>query len=187
MVKNTKTRNMITAALLTALSILIPTAFAFLRVPGPLFPIPLPPGVTATLTAHVPIMVSMFISPAAAAFVAIGSAIGFAFTGLPIVVTARAATHIVFAVAGAYMLKKMNVGFTAKLIWVGFITLILHAIMEAVVVIPVLFIITENPDPALIYGTAYTAGGVTLVHHIVDYIITIGILSALAKAKFVKL
>jgi len=173
------------AALLTALSILIPTVFTFLRVPGPLFPLPLPPGVTATLTVHTPIMVAMFISPFSAVFVAIGSAIGFAITGLPPVVTARAATHVVFAIVGAFMIQKIQGNMWVKLTIVGLVTMILHAVMEALVVIPVLFIVTENPDPTLIYATAYTAGIVTMIHHIVDFVITIGVVSALSKARLI--
>jgi len=174
----TKTRDMVITALLTALSILIPTAFTFLRVV-------LPPAFTATLMAHVPVVVAMFISPFSAAFVAIGSAFGFFLTGLPPVVTARAATHIIFAVVGAYMLKKMHGGALAKLIWVGFVTMILHAIMEAAVVIPMMFIVTESPDPAVIYTAAYVTGVGTLIHHAIDYVIAIGVVSALSKAKLI--
>jgi len=173
-----KTRDMVITALLTALTILIPTAFTFLRVV-------LPPAFTATLMAHVPIVVAMFISPFAAAFVAIGSALGFLLTGLPPVVTARAATHIVFAVVGAYMLKKMHCKPIMKLIWVGLVTMILHAVMEAAVVIPMMFIIQENPDPAVIYTASYVTGVGTLIHHAIDYVIALGVVSALAAAKLI--
>lgn len=85
---NNKVKQMVYAGLLTALAIIIPIQFSFLK-------IFVPPAFTATLAAHVPMMLSMLISPFVAVIVGIGSTLGFAITGLPIVVVARAATHII--------------------------------------------------------------------------------------------
>jgi len=175
--KNTKTRNMVITALLTALTILIPQL--------PLRVI-IPPAFTATLTLHVPIFIAMFISPWSAAFVAIGSAFGFVLTGLPPTVAARASTHVVFAVVGAYMLrsKRGNIWFKLALVW--FVTMILHAAMEAIIVIPAMRLFTNTENYA-IYSAAYVTGIGTLIHHTIDYIITIPIVVALSRAKLIDL
>ena len=66
---NNKIRQMVYAGLLTALAIIIPIQFGFLKIIIPPF--------TATLAAHVPMMLAMLISPAVAIVVGIGSTIGF--------------------------------------------------------------------------------------------------------------
>jgi niacin transporter len=66
---NIKIRQMVYAGLLTAIAIIIPIQFGFLRIIIPPF--------TATLAAHVPMMLAMLISPPVAAVVGIGSTIGF--------------------------------------------------------------------------------------------------------------
>ena len=53
---NNKVKQMVYAGLLTALAIIIPIQFSFLK-------IFVPPAFTATLAAHVPMMLSMLISP----------------------------------------------------------------------------------------------------------------------------
>lgn len=85
-----------TAALLTALAILIPQVMPKIVIPPASF----------TLASHVPIMIGMFISPLVAVIVAVGSTIGFLISGLPIEITFRAATHVIFALLGALFLQK---------------------------------------------------------------------------------
>ena len=95
MKSNIRTKDLVLTALLIAIGIIIPTYFGFLRVT-------LPPAFTATIMAHVPIFVAMFISPWSALFVALGTTLGFLFT-TPLVVAIRAASHVIFALVGAYM------------------------------------------------------------------------------------
>ena len=173
-----KTRNMIITALLTAFAIVIPM-FTFLRVT-------IPPVFTATLSLHVPVMVAMFISPVSAAFVSLGGAIGFlvfpSAGAAPMVVAARAATHIVFAVSGAYMIKKMTSFSLVKFVIIGLVLMPIHAIAEAFVVIPFL------PSGADVIYTAFLVTGVgTAIHHSIDYIITFGVINALDGAKLLEL
>ena len=169
----TKISNMIITALLTAFAIIIPVAFGFLRVY-------IPPAFTATLTLHVPIMVAMFISPVSAVFVAAGSAIGFIFTGLPPVIAARAGTHILFALVGAVMIRKMAPFSIAKLIIIMLVTMPLHSLAEIFVVIPFL-----GEGETVLYSAFFVVGVGTAIHHMLDYIITIGVLSALSRAKLI--
>ncbi len=171
MTKKLSTKNLVITALLIAFGIVIPTAFGFLRVM-------VPPAFTATLTAHVPIFVAMFISPASAIFTAIGTAIGFLLSGLDMVVVIRAASHIVFAVVGAYMLKKKT-----NIITVGAVTAIIHGLCEAVVVYIFLamgWTVSNEPYLKLAF---YTNGVGTIVHHTIDYAIAIILIKALQKTK----
>ena len=104
--KTVNTKKITITGLLTALAIIIP------QLP---LKIVLPPA-SFTLASHVPLAIAMFISPISAAFVAIGSTIGF-FMSFPTFVAARAATHLLWAVPGSYVLmyilKKNNI-FTGK-------------------------------------------------------------------------
>ena len=65
-----KTNEIVLGGLLTALALVIPMAF------GGILSIVIPPF-SATLAAHVPIMLSMTISPLTAIMVGLGSSLGF--------------------------------------------------------------------------------------------------------------
>ncbi len=176
--KKLNTKTIVITALLIAFGIIIPTAFGFLRVV-------LPPAFTATLTAHVPIFIAMFISPASALFTAIGTAIGFQFSGLDMVVVVRAASHIVFAMVGAYLIKK-----NTSIVLTGIITAVLHAFFEAAVVYAFLALgWTQAKDGASFVTVAFYVTGIgTLIHNIIDYVIAVLIVKALSKAgNFLKL
>ena len=53
-----------------------------------------------TLGEHVAIFLAMFISPKVAIAVCLGTTMGF-FVTTPLIIAARAATHIIFALVGA--------------------------------------------------------------------------------------
>ena len=162
-----KTKELTAIALLTALSILLPQIFP---------PIMMPPF-TATFASHVPIIISMFISPVAALFAAIGSAIAFAIKLGDPFVTARAASHVIFAVAGALMLRKKW-----NYILVLLITMLIHAIGETFVAVPLI----SWAFPALSYtGTAYVVFVGTMIHHAMDSVISVVILIPLIYAGLV--
>ncbi|MDD6795799.1 MAG: ECF transporter S component [Clostridiaceae bacterium] len=159
---NNKIKQMVYAALLTALAIIIPVQFGFLRVVfGPF---------SATLASHVPLFMAIFISPYVAAVVGLGSTLGFVFTGLPAPIVARAATHILVFYVGAKVLAK-----THSYIKASIITAPLHGIAEALVVIP--FVGFD------VYQILVVVGLCAILHHIADCIISYVILKALAKAR----
>ena len=165
-----KTREMVLTALLIALGIIIPIYFGFLRVV-------LPPAFTATLMAHVPIFIAMFISPWSAVFTAIGTTAGFAFAGLSPVVTARAASHIVFAVV---IRRRWN------LVAVGVVTALLHALFEGLTVYVFLkFGLMAATESSFVSAAFYVTGVGTLIHDTIDYIIACLIGLALAKAHII--
>lgn len=152
-IMNNKIKQMVYAGLLTALAIIIPIQFGFLR-------IVIPPYFTATLAAHVPMMLSMLISPFVAAVVGIGSTIGFLIAGTPAPVVARAATHIVVGYVGAMIIMK-NKSYVKAIA----ITAPIHGILEALVTIPFVGF-SVAVYPALIV----TVVG-AILHHSADSII----------------
>lgn len=154
---NNKLRELVVGAMLAALAIIIPVQFSFLRVIIPPF--------SATLASHVPMFVSMLIGPYAAAICGIGSVIGFIYSGLNIVVVARAATHIVAGISGALLIKKGRSMYTAFAV-----TMPIHAVLEALVVIP--FGYTA-------YNVLIVVGAGTAIHHLIDAAISTAVLYAL--------
>lgn len=148
------------SALLTALAIIIPVLFgSFLRIQIPPF--------SATLASHVPMFLAMFIGPVAAIMVGVGSFFGFLLTATP-VVAARAFMHTFVGLAGALLMKK---GVSFK--WVIVITAPIHAILEALVVIPFGF---------TVYNFLVVVGVGTFIHHTADGILTIILLKVLEKS-----
>ncbi|MBQ4145009.1 MAG: ECF transporter S component [Clostridia bacterium] len=172
---NRKTKEMVLTALLIAIGIIIPVYFGFLRVI-------LPPAFTATLMSHVPIFIAMFISPWSALFTAVGTTLGFAFAGLSPVVTARAASHIVFALIGAYMIKKR-----CSLANVGVVTTIIHALCEALTVyLFIKFGLMAAPEgSSIINASFYVVGIGTFIHSAIDYVIACLVGIALAKSHII--
>ena len=167
-----KTKELALASILTALSVLI--TYSPLKLILPFF--------TLTLGAHVPTMLAMFAGPWVTVMTVIGSCVGF-FLTIPapnsIIVVARAATHLIFALAGISMLKK-----NYNILLIIVVTAILHSLAEGIVVYILTPIILDNATAAL------TAGGIavlgTILHHAIDSAITAPILIALTKAKIVK-
>ncbi len=166
-----KTKDLVISALLIAIGIMIPMIFT-----GPPFRIVVGPY-SATLMAHVPVILAMFISPWTAVFTAVGTTIGFFFTA-PLVVAVRAASHILFALLGAYMIKK-----NINLILTALSTGIVHAVFEGIVVL--LFfaggLSTSDTYSASVMMWITVAG--TFAHHVVDFIISYIVAMALSKAK----
>lgn len=94
MTKN-KLYHMVLAGILCAIGIVVPM-FMPRIVLGPM---------SFTLASHVAVFLGMFISPAVAVAVCIGTTIGF-FLTTPAIIALRAASHIVFAFIGAAYLKR---------------------------------------------------------------------------------
>lgn len=159
---NNKIKQMVYAGLLTALAIIIPIQFGFLKIIIPPF--------TATLAAHVPMMLAMLISPVVAIVVGVGSTIGFLISGTPAPIVARAATHIVVGYIGAKIIMSNQ-----SYIKAAVITAPIHGVLEALVVIP---FIGLNVYQLLIV----TAVG-AMLHHAADSIIAYAIVKAVAKAR----
>lgn len=135
---------------------------------------------SATLASHVPVILAMFISPMVALAVAAGSSLGFAVTLGPIVAL-RAAMHIGFAVVGAYMVKKK-----AKMWQTFLVTLVLHAVLEAVIVLILYHTMGIGLNGKTLEYTMYLILIGTSLHHCVDYAVSYLIYRPLKKNYFSK-
>ncbi len=166
------------AALLIALAIVIPIFMPKIALPPASF----------TLASHVPVFISMFISPLVAGAVALGSSVGFFFSGLPIEITARAATHLIFAVLGAIWLKLHPRTLSKPLPTLSFSLLIglLHGLCEVLVIIPFYFtgmLSPGNYDSGFLYSVVLLVGVGTLLHSMIDFTISLLIFKILAQQK----
>ncbi|HPT83756.1 MAG TPA: ECF transporter S component [Limnochordia bacterium] len=153
-------KELLYGALLTALALLIPLAFqGWLQVVIPPF--------SATLASHLPSMLAMTISPWTAALVGFGSSLGFLLTLGP-VVALRAAVHVLFGVAGAWVYRRDQRLWKALLVaWP------IHVLGETLVVLPFGFTFRQ----ALI-----VIGLGTALHHLADGAITAAVFHSLTKA-----
>ncbi|NLJ57818.1 MAG: hypothetical protein GX339_03125 [Tissierellia bacterium] len=176
--KRNNNRGMVISALLCAIGIVIPII-------SPL-KITLEPA-SFTLASHVAIFISMFISPATALFVAVGTAVGFLMAGFPIVVVIRAASHVVFATLGSLYLRKHPdrlKSFKSSQIFSMVIGLI-HGIGEVLAVIPFYF---GNSMSLAYYAKGFIVSVVllvglgTLVHSMVDFYLAQVIWKSVSKA-----
>lgn len=156
----TNLKKMVISSLLIAMSIIIPVVF------GPFLKVYIPPF-SATLASHVPMFIAMFLGPFEAAVVGIGSVIGFLFAIPDPIVAMRAASHIVVGYIGAKMImKKISYGkvvaFTAPI----------HGILEGLIVL----IFTSN----IVLSIVVTGIG-TIIHHVIDGIISLPIIKIIQK------
>ena len=158
---NNRVKKIVLAGLLVALARIIPVQFGFLKIVlGPF---------SATLCSHVPMFLSMLISPVVAIVVGIGSGIGFFITGLPPYIAARALMHAPVGFIGAKIVQKEKNFKKAMLI-----TAPLHGILEALIVIPFGFNLYEM--------LVVVALG-TIIHHAMDAVISFVLCKAMAKAQ----
>ena len=163
--RRTNTRTITTAALLIAIGILIPMISPIKIVLGP---------ASFTLASHVATFIAMFISPFVAVTVAFGTAIGFLLGGFPIVISLRAASHMVFAFfGGKYLEKNPNLLQNKKATWLfnGMIG-ILHAICEVIVVSVFYFagnLSAAYYDRGLLFSVMVLVGLGTVIHSMIDF------------------
>ncbi len=177
MTTNNKVYQMLIAALLCAVGIVIPM-FSPLKVV-------LEPA-SFTLGSHVAIFIAMFISPAVAFFVALGTTVGFFFGGFPIVIVMRAATHIVFATVGALYLQKIKNTLIVPIhaFLFAFIVALIHAVSEVAVVTPFYFGNSMTQGyymKGFVTSVILLVGVGSVIHSIVDFYIALYIWKPLQK------
>jgi len=158
--KNNKVKKMIIAALLTAIAVIIPLQFGFLRIYIPPF--------SATIASHVPMFIAMIISPKIALLVGAGSTLGFLITlGVPVAL--RAASHIVVGYVGGLLFKKYK-----SLKMPVIITAPIHGILEGLAIIPFV-----KDGVSIILITIVGA----ILHHFLDAFISFVIVKAMSNGK----
>ena len=164
--KNSSLMRLTISALLIAVGIIIPMISPFKIVLEP---------ASFTLASHVAIFIAMFISPGMAATVAAGTTIGFFLGGFPIVVVFRAASHIIFAAAGALYLQRVKRASSCSAVELrvfSSIIAMIHAICE--VIVTSLFYFTGSMgttyyQQGFITSILLLVGVGTVVHSMIDF------------------
>jgi niacin transporter len=160
-----KVRELTLGGLYGAITLLIILVFSqFLKVS-------IPPFFTATLLLHVPLFLSMLVSPSVAAMVGVVSAAGFAMTPLGPVVAMRALMHAPVGYIGGCLTKR---GYKYPVVLA--ITLPIHAALEAVVVVAFMGMNAK----ALSYAITVVGLG-TAIHHMMDSAAAIAFAKILGK------
>jgi niacin transporter len=168
---------MTTAALLCAIGIVIPLFSPIKIVMEP---------ASYTLASHVAIMIAMFISPATAVIVSLGTTAGFFLAGFPLVIVLRAATHVVFSLCGALVLQRnaqlLDKAFPALIF--SFALGLVHAVCEMLVVMPFYFgsgMSQAYYAKGFVVSVVLLVGVGTVVHSMVDFAIALLIWRPLRK------
>ena len=173
--KKAKVRNLIIAAMLTALGILIPMMMPVKLIIGP---------ASFTLAAHVPVMAAMFFSPLMTAFVALGTTLGFMIS-IPVpTIWLRALMHLPVMTVGAYVLKKYPefVHQKVKIQIFNFILGIFHAGLETLVVYAFYSLGFANIEQGALLNFILLIALGGLVHSMIDFNLALGLGNVLSKA-----
>jgi len=161
-------RNLALAGVLCAVGIVVPM-FMPKVILGPM---------SFTLASHVAIFLAMFLSPGIAVAVCIGTTAGFFLTTPPIIAL-RAATHIIFALVGASLLKKFPdvIHKAVPSTVFNFVIALIHAVAEIAIVTPFFFMGKFFNPEQLANGFAASVlvlvGAGTVIHSMIDYCISI--------------
>lgn len=166
----TKSRlyHMVLAGVLCAVGIVVPM-FMPRVVLGPM---------SFTLASHVAVFLGMFISPAVAVAVCIGTTLGF-FLTTPAIIALRAASHIVFAFFGAMYLKHhpetINKPVSSTVF--NFIIALMHAAAEVLIVSPFFLsgalFTPEQLANGFVMSVILLVGLGTVIHSMLDYSISV--------------
>lgn len=164
--RNKQVKNIAIAGLLSAIGILIPT----------MMPIKLIlPASTYTLASHVPIFIAMFISPQVAIMVALGTTLGF-FMSFPLIVAARAFSHLAFVIPGAMYLQKRKLNSFKEKILFSTVIAFIHGVAEFSIV-ALISAKTLNADLLLQFFIFLGIG--TIIHSTVDFFLALSVVDGL--------
>ncbi|HEM3633361.1 TPA: hypothetical protein U1C38_001196 [Streptococcus suis] len=147
------------SAILTAFAILVPLMMPIKIIIGP---------ASYTLASHIPLFIAMFISPATAIFVALGSSLGFFLAGFPIVIVFRALTHLFFLTLGAVLVKRFPILMDSKrFLLLGIGLNLLHGLGEYIVVM----VLTSGEQTSAIYWITMLGlvGVGSAIHGLLDF------------------
>ncbi|MBO4110468.1 hypothetical protein J5583_10020 [Streptococcus suis] len=147
------------SAILTAFAILIPLMMPIKIITGP---------ASYTLASHIPLFIAMFISPATAIFVALGSSLGFFLAGFPIVIVFRALTHLFFLTLGAVLVKRFPILMDSKrFLLLGIGLNLLHGLGEYIVVM----VLTSGEQTSATYWITMLGlvGVGSAIHGLLDF------------------
>jgi len=165
------------AAVLTALSILIPLYM-------PTFYIDPAMTMSVTLFSHLPIMIAMFINPIVTVFTCIGALCAFIIKGTPVTVWARAGSHLIFALTGSLIMHYGKQGYRGLSFYALFVlVLLLHTFGEMLAAV---FAISLGATGSITAKYIFvTIGLLNVGHTLLDYSVAVLVYTALGKAKLV--
>ena len=134
-----------------------------------------------TLASHVAVFLAMFMSPAVGAAVALGTTLGFFLGGFSLPIVLRALSHIIFVALGAIYLQRhpelldfrqatSNRGL--RLLSLGCWTSVVHAVCEALIVIP-FYAAMAMPMQEMLRLIVLLVGVGSFVHSMIDYAISL--------------
>ena len=136
-----------------------------------------------TLASDVAVMFAIFISPAVAIAVSLGTTLGFFMAGFPFVVVLRALTHVIWAYLGAQYAKKNPQIFEKPLKTLQFniVIALIHALGEMIIVIP--FYYGNGMDmQTFMYMIFGLVGLGTVIHSSIDFCLTLPVWKALTQS-----
>lgn len=136
-----------------------------------------------TLASHVAVMIAIFISPAVAIAVSLGTVLGFFMAGFPFVVVLRALTHVIWAYLGAQYAKKNPQIFEKPLKTLQFniVIALIHALGEMIIVMP--FYYGNGMDmQTFMYMIFGLVGLGTVIHSSIDFCLTLPVWKALTQS-----
>lgn len=158
-------QKLVIAALLCAIGIIIPIISPIKIRLDPM---------SFTLGSHIAVFVAMFVSPAVALCVELGTTVGFVLAGFPPVVVLRALVQVLFVVIGAYWLQKRpeTLNHWGSMSLFILVTGVLHGAAEAVISTWFYFGGSIDQSKGFFETIILLVGVGTLVHHIVDFAIS---------------
>lgn len=138
------------------------------------------PPASYTIASHVPVFMSMFISPGVAIAVSLGTALGF-FLTLPVVVALRALSHLVFAVIGALYIQKVpDLIHRRKMLFIfNLVIALIHAVSESIVVALFFMVSPEHINVNYFTAVFLMIGVGGFFHSIVDFFLAQNLLKRL--------
>lgn len=174
-----KLYRLVVAALLCAVGILIPM-FSPIK-------ITIEPA-SFTLASHVAIFLAMFVSPSVAVAVSVGTTLGFFLAGFPITIVMRAASHIIFAIAGSLYLQKhadaaLHPSKPANLLF-SFLIGVLHGLCEVLIILPFYFggSMAAYQAKGFFVSVVLLVGIGSVIHSMIDFAIASVIWAPLRQA-----
>ncbi|PCH12706.1 Niacin transporter NiaX [Streptococcus parauberis] len=163
---NKSTQTIAYSSILVAFGILIPMIMPVKIIIGP---------ASYTLASHVPLFLAIFISPAVAIFVSLGTTLGFFLAGFPFVIVLRAFSQIFFTLIAAFYIRNHQSQISSPINALPFALFIniIHGLGEFLVVL--LFTSGQSPDVGYIWSIFSLVGLGTIVHGLVDFYLALSL------------
>ena len=173
-----RTKDIALAAVLTGLSIALPYFMPTIIIP---------PDMSVTLLSHTTVFIAMFINPVTAILTCLGTLLAFVIKVPYVAVWIRAASHMVFAVIGSFVMYKWKKGYRGVSFYAlcGIVTLI-HMVAEILSAMLAIAVGAKGAPPEITFRyVVVVVGLVTVAHSLFDYTFAVLIYNTLSQARLV--